>query len=187
MSEQFNGQVAIVTGAASGLGLAIAKKLHAEGVRVAMLDLNQDATQAASQEVGENAAAFPADITDETQVGRCVAQIGQRFGRIDILVNSAGINRDDRRGEQFHFRPFDAAIHGRRPPMKNKCLYAKPKPCFVIGNVRMRSPVAVKIALLTAGKIGGKAGSPNPVGGLLDFRKWTSMGGVCDIFTNGCS
>ena len=91
MSEQLKGQVAIITGAASGLGLAIAKKLHAEGVRVAMLDLNQDATQAASQEVGENAAAFPADITDEAQVSRCVTQIGQRFGRIDILVNSAGV------------------------------------------------------------------------------------------------
>jgi len=91
MSEQFKGQVAIITGAASGLGLAIAKKLHAEGIRVAMLDLNQDATQAASQEVGENAAAFPADITDEAQVGSCIAQIGQRFGRIDILVNSAGV------------------------------------------------------------------------------------------------
>jgi hypothetical protein len=70
--------------------------------------------------------------------------------------------------------------------MKYKCLYAKLKPCFVIGNVRMRSPVAVKIALLIAGRIGGKAGSPNPVGGLLVFRKWTSMGGVCDIFTKGC-
>ena len=91
MSEQFKGQVAIITGAASGLGLAIAKKLHAEGVRVAMLDLNQDALQAASQEVGENTAAFPADITDEEQVSRCIMQIGQWFGRIDILVNSAGV------------------------------------------------------------------------------------------------
>jgi 2-dehydro-3-deoxy-L-rhamnonate dehydrogenase (NAD+) len=91
MSEHFKGQVAIITGAASGLGLAIAKRLHAVGVRVAMFDLNQGALQAASQEVGENAAVFPADITDEAQVSRCVTQIGQRFGRIDILVNSAGV------------------------------------------------------------------------------------------------
>jgi 2-dehydro-3-deoxy-L-rhamnonate dehydrogenase (NAD+) len=91
MSEQFKGQVAIITGAASGLGLAIAKRLHAVGVRVAMFDLNQGALQAASQEVGENAAVFPADITDEAQVSRCVTQIGQQFGRIDILVNSAGV------------------------------------------------------------------------------------------------
>ena len=91
MSEQFKDQVAVITGAASGLGLAIAKKLHAEGARVAMLDLNQEAVQAAAQQVGENATSFPVDITDETQIGSCIAQIGERFGRIDILVNSAGV------------------------------------------------------------------------------------------------
>ena len=69
---------------------------------------------------------------------------------------------------------------------KHKSFYAKLKPCFVIGIVRMRSPVAAKIALHTAGKTGGNAGSPNPVGGLLVFRKWTSMGGACDIFSHGC-
>jgi len=91
MSEQFKDQVAVVTGAASGLGLAIAKKLHAEGARLAMLDLNQKAVQAAAQQVGENATPFPVDITDEIQIGSCIAQIGERFGRIDILVNSAGV------------------------------------------------------------------------------------------------
>ena len=49
--------------------------------------------------------------------------------------------------------------------------YAKLKPCFVIGIVRIRSPVAVNIALQTAGRIGGNAGSPRPVGALLVFRK----------------
>ena len=66
------------------------------------------------------------------------------------------------------------------------CFYAKLKPCFVIGIVRMRSPVAVKIALQTAGRIGGNAGSPKPVGELLDLIQCTSIGGVCDIFTSGC-
>lgn len=49
----------------------------------------------------------------------------------------------------------------------------------------MRSPVAVKIAWQTAGKIGGNAGAPMPVGALLDVTQCTSMGGVCDIFTIG--
>lgn len=91
MNDQFKDQVAIVTGAASGLGLSISKKLHGGGARVAMLDLNQGAVQAAAQQVGENAAPFPADITDEAQVRNCIAQIGERFGRIDILVNCAGV------------------------------------------------------------------------------------------------
>jgi len=69
---------------------------------------------------------------------------------------------------------------------ESTCFHAKLKPCFVIGIVLMRSPVAVKTAFAIAGRIGGNAGSPNPVGELLDLIQCTSMGGVCDIFTNGC-
>lgn len=77
----FSEQVAIVTGAASGLGLAIAKKLYAEGAHVVALDLNE-----ASLPVS-----FAVDLTKEDQVANVVNQIGERFGRIDILVNSAGV------------------------------------------------------------------------------------------------
>src|SRR5437773_3466399 len=91
MSSGFTGQTAIITGAASGLGLAIAKKLHAEGARVAMLDLNEAALQSAAKGVGENAAAFAVDITNEAQVSSVIERIGNQFGRIDILVNSAGV------------------------------------------------------------------------------------------------
>ena len=89
MSNLFKDQVAVVTGAASGLGLAIAKKLHREVARVAMVDINPG-TQAA-KDVGENASIFTCDVTKEDQVGALIAQIADRFGRIDILVNSAGI------------------------------------------------------------------------------------------------
>ncbi len=89
MSNLFKDQVAVVTGAASGLGLAIAKKLHSEVGRVAMVDINPG-TQAA-KDVGENASIFTCDVTKEDHVGALIAQIADRFGRIDILVNSAGI------------------------------------------------------------------------------------------------
>jgi hypothetical protein len=57
-----------------------------------------------------------------------------------------------------------------------KTLLREAEALFCDRHVRMRSPVAVNTAFAIAGKICGNAGSPNPVGGLLDFRKWTSMG-----------
>ena len=82
--SRFSEQVAIVTGAASGLGLAIATKLHAEGAQVALLDLNEAA-------LGPDTISFAIDLTKEDQVSDVVNQIAERFGRIDILVNSAGV------------------------------------------------------------------------------------------------
>ena len=80
MSEQFKDQVAIITGGASGIGLAIAKKLSDEGASVAMVDLNPAVLQPAVKSVG-----------NEDQVKSMADQIAERFGRIDILVNSAGV------------------------------------------------------------------------------------------------
>jgi NAD(P)-dependent dehydrogenase (short-subunit alcohol dehydrogenase family) len=80
----FSEQVAIVTGAASGLGLAIAKKLYAEGAQVVSIDLNE-------ARLGPRAVSFAIDLTKEDQVANVVNQIAERFGRIDILVNSAGV------------------------------------------------------------------------------------------------
>jgi 3-oxoacyl-[acyl-carrier protein] reductase len=91
MSEQFKDQVAIVTGGASGIGLSIAKKLSGEGATVAMIDMNPSVLQSAVKAVGENAFAFVCDVTNEDQVKSVVDQIAERFGRIDILVNSAGV------------------------------------------------------------------------------------------------
>src|SRR5204862_366424 len=87
----FNEQVAIVTGAASGLGLAIARKLAADGARVALLDLNEAALTEAALEVGHEALTFAIDLTNQGQVEDVVSQIGERLGRIDILVNRAGV------------------------------------------------------------------------------------------------
>jgi 2-dehydro-3-deoxy-L-rhamnonate dehydrogenase (NAD+) len=91
MNEQFKDQVAIITGGASGIGLSIAKKLRGEGAIIAMIDMNPSVLQAAVKSVGEKAFAFVCDVTNEDQVKSVVDQIAERFGRVDILVNSAGV------------------------------------------------------------------------------------------------
>jgi 3-oxoacyl-[acyl-carrier protein] reductase len=91
MSGQFEDQVAVVTGAASGLGFAIARKLGNDGAKVALLDLNESQLLSAADEIGENASPFILNLTDEAQVANTIERIDEHFGRIDILVNSAGV------------------------------------------------------------------------------------------------
>jgi 2-dehydro-3-deoxy-L-rhamnonate dehydrogenase (NAD+) len=89
--DQFNGQVGIVTGGASGIGLAIATKLHEEGVRIALLDLNEGALDRAKAQLGSDTLSFALDLTDEEAVFNAVGLIQEHVGRVDILVNSAGV------------------------------------------------------------------------------------------------
>ena len=87
MTEQrhgVEGLVAIVTGGASGIGAAIGALLHEQGARVAVLD--RDISHA-----DERFAAFAADVSDRASVAAAVAAVAERFGRIDIVVNNAGI------------------------------------------------------------------------------------------------
>ncbi|HLT07661.1 MAG TPA: SDR family NAD(P)-dependent oxidoreductase [Cyclobacteriaceae bacterium] len=87
----FKEQVAVITGAASGLGFAIASKLSQEGVRLALLDFNsQKLHQIGSQMVTETNS-YILDITDEVQVKDTLEDIHRHYGHIEILVNSAGI------------------------------------------------------------------------------------------------
>jgi NAD(P)-dependent dehydrogenase (short-subunit alcohol dehydrogenase family) len=88
--------VAIVTGAGNGIGSAIARKLFAEGARVALWDMDLDSVQKLASELdpkGEKAAAFKVNVTVEEQAQAAVRETQKRFGRIDILVNNAGISR----------------------------------------------------------------------------------------------
>ena len=87
-------QVAVVTGAASGIGLEIARVLHGAGARVAIADLNGAAAEAAASALdpsGERAMSVAMDVADEDQVEAGIAEVAARFGGIDILVSNAGI------------------------------------------------------------------------------------------------
>ena len=86
-------KVAIVTGAASGIGKEIAKAFVHEGARVVIADLNQKAADAAAAELGDTRKALGVvmDVTDEQQVEAGVARTIEQFGKIDVLVSNAGI------------------------------------------------------------------------------------------------
>jgi NAD(P)-dependent dehydrogenase (short-subunit alcohol dehydrogenase family) len=90
----FHGQVALVTGASSGMGLATAKAFAEAGAPVALADINEEAVQQASETL--NAAdhqtiALPCDVADEAQVATMVERLIGEFGRLDMAFNNAGI------------------------------------------------------------------------------------------------
>ena len=86
-----NSKTALVTGAARGIGLAIASRLAADGARVAVLDIDAKAAEAAAKKVGGGAISISADVTKAADVGAAIQRVVDTWGRLDILVNNAGI------------------------------------------------------------------------------------------------
>ena len=94
MDRYFAGRVAVVTGAGSGIGQALAVRLAADGARLALLDLNGAAVEATARrcgEVGVQARADSVDVTDQGSLARCAAAVAGEFGRVDLLVCAAGV------------------------------------------------------------------------------------------------
>lgn len=92
--QRFRGKVAIVTGAGSGIGLAIARVFASEGAAVAIAEINPATGAAAAATIGATggqAIAIPTDVADEAQVARMVEATVDRLGQVDILVNNAGV------------------------------------------------------------------------------------------------
>ena len=88
---QLLNKTAIITGGASGIGLAIAQRFVAEGARVEILDRNETEMAAAVASLGDAATATYCDVADHQQVDEVIARVHARRGRIDILINNAGI------------------------------------------------------------------------------------------------
>lgn len=111
-SQRLSQKVCLITGAAQGIGLATARKFASEGAIVAVCDLRQagidDAVQQC-QALGAEAAGFVVDVTQRDMVDAVVQRVKEQFGRIDVLVNNAGITQDARL-QKMTIEQFDRVI-----------------------------------------------------------------------------
>ncbi|WP_050804694.1 SDR family NAD(P)-dependent oxidoreductase [Sporosarcina newyorkensis] len=90
-------KVAVVTGAAQGIGARISERLLEDGATVAMLDVNFDHLEQTANKLdplGERVLALKCDVADQTDVKNTFSTIYEKLGKIDILINNAGITRD---------------------------------------------------------------------------------------------
>lgn len=99
------GQAAIVTGGAAGIGFAVAQRMVASGASVALWDLDQAALDRATSELGSQAHGFKLDITREPEVASTLEATVARLGKVGILVNSAGITGPNKTTWEY---PVDA-------------------------------------------------------------------------------
>jgi NAD(P)-dependent dehydrogenase (short-subunit alcohol dehydrogenase family) len=95
-SKRLEGRVALVTGAGSGIGRAICRRLAEEGARIACLDRDAAAARATADAIGSDALAIAADVANAADMQRAVAETAAAFGRLDIAVNAAGVGASAR-------------------------------------------------------------------------------------------
>lgn len=104
------GRVALITGAGSGFGEGIAKRFLAGGAKVAVLDRDKIAAERVAKELGGNAIAVVADIAKEADVDAAVATTLAKLGRVDVLINNAGIGHKPQSAELVGPDEFDRIV-----------------------------------------------------------------------------
>ncbi len=87
-------KVCLITGGAAGIGKATAMRFAEEGAKVIICDVNEDVGKAAAEEIGHQAVFYKVNVADRAEVQAWMEEVVSKFGRLDVLVNNAGITRD---------------------------------------------------------------------------------------------
>jgi len=107
---RLNNKISLVTGAGSGFGRGIARRFVEEGAKVVVADINQEAAEMVAEEIGENAIAIVADVSQNTDVSAMIQQTVEQYGRLDILVNNAGTTHRNKLMTEVSEEEFDQII-----------------------------------------------------------------------------
>ncbi|MEP7236015.1 MAG: glucose 1-dehydrogenase [Ignavibacteriota bacterium] len=108
--NRLQGKVAIVTGSALGLGRATAIRFAEEGARVAITDVLDAEGEKTVQEIGQSAAFWHLDVTKETEVANVINDVVKKWGRLDVLVNNAGIAGANKPTDQLTEKEWDTVM-----------------------------------------------------------------------------
>jgi 3-oxoacyl-[acyl-carrier protein] reductase len=159
-------QTAIITGAAQGIGRAIAERLARAGARVAISDLNLEAARATASEIGTSATAIQVDVSKTAEVDRMVHSLLEQWGQIDILVNNAGIVGRDVPVKDLTETDWDQVLDIN---LKGTFLCSK----AVIGHMIDRKQGAIVSIASISGKEGNASMAPYSVSkaGIICFTK----------------
>ena len=145
-----DGQVAVVTGGAQGIGFAIARRLIDSGARVSLWDMNAEVLAAAKAELGDSASTVAVNVTSYDAVAAAVAETETKLGRIDILVHSAGIAGKNAPLDEYDLdewrRVIDVDLNG----------------CFYVNRAVLAGMKARNYGrIVNIASIAGKEGNPN--------------------------
>ena len=108
---RLNGKTAIVTGGASGFGEGIVRKFLSEGAQVVIADINLSAAQIIADELGKESVAVQVDVADGTSVENLQALASEAFGRIDIIINNAGVTHLPTPLDEVNEEDFDRVFN----------------------------------------------------------------------------
>jgi NAD(P)-dependent dehydrogenase (short-subunit alcohol dehydrogenase family) len=171
MTGKLAGQVAVVTGAGSGIGRAAATLFAREGAALAIVDLAGPAAKQTAEQIAEEggtALAITADITDPVQVDQAFRQISGEFGRVDVLYNNAGVNSS-------------GSVIDATDEDWDRCFAVNAKGTFLCSRVAARSMVAAGRGSIV------NQGSVAAVVGVANFASYCASKGAVVALTRSMS